>query len=408
MVDEDPEAAARPRLEGRDDSGKIIHAIEGLHDDTLDPKIITPDALDERRVVQSLHIDPARLCDPRRVAANGHGAGRGAGGARGCRPLGPDQRYRPAVEQEGPGLKRESPASAMPVLEQHTARFNIYNRAAEAGGGVLNHQLPVRLDRGRRRGPRALLPRQHIRPVVSAAHPPTVARPFAGTGRPRAPSFTRGSERAGARAAAGPTSQNQPMTERYRPGVALLVIDIQNDFAAPEGSLYVPGGEEIIPAVNAEIEQAVAAGSPVVYTQDWHPPTTPHFSTSGGIWPPHCVRESVGARLHPMLRVDGTVVRKGTGGENGYSGFTVRDPLTDAAQATELHRILATRDITTIVVVGLAGDYCVKATALDGRALGYQVVVPLALTRFVTLQPGDDTRAIADLRDAGVVVVPDQ
>ncbi len=196
-----------------------------------------------------------------------------------------------------------------------------------------------------------------------------------------------------------------PVTERYRPGVALLVIDMQNDFAAPDGSLYVPGGQELIPTVNAEIEQAVAAGSPVVYTQDWHPPTTPHFSTGGGIWPPHCVRETVGARLHPALRVEGTVVRKGTGGENGYSGFTVRDPLTDTAQATELHTILMTREIATIVVVGLAGDHCVKATALDGRARGYQVVVPLALTRFVRLQPGDDTRAISELRDAGVVVV---
>ncbi len=195
------------------------------------------------------------------------------------------------------------------------------------------------------------------------------------------------------------------MTDGYGPGVALLVIDVQNDFASPTGSLYVAGGEDIVPAVNDEIERAVAAGSPVVYTQDWHPPTTPHFSTSGGIWPPHCVRESVGAQLHPALRVDGVIVRKGTGGEDGYSGFTVRDPLTDEEQATELAGVLATHGIRTIVVVGLAGDHCVKATALDGRALGFDVVLPLALTRFVTLQPGDDDRAIAQMRDAGVTVL---
>ncbi|SBW24080.1 isochorismatase family protein [Protofrankia symbiont of Coriaria ruscifolia] len=195
------------------------------------------------------------------------------------------------------------------------------------------------------------------------------------------------------------------MTDGYGPGVALLVIDIQNDFASPTGSLYVAGGEDIVPAVNDEIERAVAAGSPVVYTQDWHPPTTAHFSTSGGIWPPHCVRETVGAQLHPALRVDGTIVRKGTGGEDGYSGFTVRDPLTDTDQATGLVDVLATHGIRTIVVVGLAGDHCVKATALDGRALGFDVVVPLALTRFVTLRPGDDDRAVAQMREVGVTVL---
>ncbi|WP_250279688.1 isochorismatase family protein [Frankia sp. Cppng1_Ct_nod] len=198
------------------------------------------------------------------------------------------------------------------------------------------------------------------------------------------------------------------MTEGYGPRVALLVIDIQNDFASPGGSLYVAGGESIIPAVNDEIGRAAAAGSPVVYTQDWHPPTTPHFSTSGGLWPPHCVRETVGAALHPELRVQGTVVRKGTGGEDGYSGFTVRDPLTGDPHATGLLDVLAAHRIDTVVVVGLAGDHCVKATALDGRALGYGVVVPLALTRFVMLQPGDDERAVAQLREAGVTVVPER
>ncbi len=201
------------------------------------------------------------------------------------------------------------------------------------------------------------------------------------------------------------SGQNRLMTDDYGPGVALLVIDVQNDFAAPTGSLYVTGGEEIIPLVNDEIGRAVAAGSPVVYTQDWHPPATPHFVTGGGIWPPHCVRETEGARLHPALRVDGTIVRKGTGGEDGYSGFTVRDPLTDAGRATELVDVLTAQGVRRIVVAGLAGDHCVKATALDGRALGFDVVVPLALTRFVSLRPGDEERAVAQMREAGIQVL---
>lgn len=192
------------------------------------------------------------------------------------------------------------------------------------------------------------------------------------------------------------------MTDGYGPGVALVVVDMQNDFADPDGSLYVEGGETLVGPVNAEVAAALEAGSPVFYTQDWHPPATPHFARDGGVWPVHCVAGTHGARFHPNLRVAGPVVRKGTGGEDGYSGFSVRDPVSGERRATELGSLLAAAGVRQFVLVGLAGDYCVKETALDGVGLGYEVSVPLAFTRFVNLSDGDDERATRALEQAGV------
>jgi nicotinamidase/pyrazinamidase len=195
-----------------------------------------------------------------------------------------------------------------------------------------------------------------------------------------------------------------PLT--YRPTTALIVTDVQNDFADPGGGLYVPGAEEMLPGINEEIAAAREAEATIVYTQDWHPPTTPHFEKDGGVWPVHCVHDTWGAAFHPDLEVDpdAPVVRKGAGGEDGYSAFSVRHPVTGEEWETDLGRILDDAGARRIVVVGLAGDWCVRSTALDGRDLGYEVVVPLALTRMVELEPGDGDRAIAAMRDAGVEV----
>lgn len=190
--------------------------------------------------------------------------------------------------------------------------------------------------------------------------------------------------------------------ERYATDTALVVLDVQNDFADPAGSLYVAGGEQVVPVVNAEVAAATAAGATVVYTQDWHPPQTPHFATQGGIWPVHCVRDTWGAALHPDLTVTGEVVRKGTGGEDGYSGFSVRDPRSGTTSATALGGLLDAAGVRRLVVLGLAGDVCVKATALDGAAAGYEVAVLLNGIRFVNLSAGDDERAKAELAAAGV------
>ena len=194
------------------------------------------------------------------------------------------------------------------------------------------------------------------------------------------------------------------MVPTYDSKTALVVVDVQNDFADPEGSLYVEGGETVIEPINREIAAARAGGALVVYTQDWHPESTPHFEKDGGIWPVHCVGGSWGARLHPRLEVEGPSVRKGTAGEDGYSGFSTRDPESGAESSTELAALLRERGIERVVVVGLALDYCVKATALDAAAGGWESTLLTDCTRPVELRPGDGERAIAEMRAAGVIV----
>ena len=190
----------------------------------------------------------------------------------------------------------------------------------------------------------------------------------------------------------------------YDAASALVVVDVQNDFADPQGSLYVAGGERIVAAVNREIERARAAGAMVVYTQDWHPEHTPHFERDGGIWPVHCVRDSWGAAFHPELDVVGEVVRKGAEGEDGYSGFTVRDPRGAARSSTRLEALLRDGGVSHVVVVGLATDYCVKETALDAARLGFATVVLRDAIAGVELQSGDSEQALADIRAAGATI----
>ena len=194
-------------------------------------------------------------------------------------------------------------------------------------------------------------------------------------------------------------------TPAFDPSVALIIVDVQNDFADPEGSLYVDGGEEILPIVNGLAAEAIAAGAPVVLTKDWHPEATPHFIDDGGVWPRHCVRDTWGAALHPDLIVSGPVVRKGVDGEDGYSGFTVKDPLSDETTATELDRILRDAGATKTVIVGIALDVCVRATAEDAHANGYDVTVVRDATRAVNLEPGDGDRAVEAMAAAGIAVV---
>lgn len=195
------------------------------------------------------------------------------------------------------------------------------------------------------------------------------------------------------------------MTAEYAPSSALVVVDMQHDFADPAGSLYVRGGEDLVTPIAAEIAAAREAGATVVYTQDWHPEHTPHFQADGGLWPAHCVAGSAGAALVPGLPVEGPLLRKGTGTEDGYSGFSEVDLATGVTKGTDLSTILDEAGVMDVTVVGLAGDWCVKATAIDGAGLGYTVTVPLALTRFVELAPGDTERAVAAMREAGVTVV---
>lgn len=187
---------------------------------------------------------------------------------------------------------------------------------------------------------------------------------------------------------------------------AMLVVDVQNDFADPKGSLYVKGGEEVVSFINERLAAARSAGAVVVFTQDWHPESTPHFQKDGGIWPVHCVGGTWGAELHPDLDAgpDEPMVRKGVSGEDGYSGFTVADPKTGEKSATDLEAMLRKRDITSVVVAGLATDYCVKATAIDAVNKGFKTAVLSEGIRAVNVEPDDGEKAIGEMKRAGAAI----
>ncbi len=193
---------------------------------------------------------------------------------------------------------------------------------------------------------------------------------------------------------------------RFDPRTALLVVDVQNDFADPAGSLSVDGGEAILPRVNDAVRLATSEGALVVATQDWHPEVTPHFEKDGGIWPVHCVAGTWGAELHPgfELPADAPRVRKGSNGEDGFSGFTMRDPVSGVEVPTELETLLRGRGVERVVVCGLATDYCVKATALDAVRLGFEVSLLADAVAAVDLQPSDGERALAEMASAGVTL----
>jgi nicotinamidase/pyrazinamidase len=193
---------------------------------------------------------------------------------------------------------------------------------------------------------------------------------------------------------------------RYDERTALIVTDVQNDFADPKGSLYVAGGERVVQGVNDEIAAGLEGGATIVYTQDWHPPDTPHFEKDGGVWPVHCVAGSWGAELHPALRrIDGAeLVRKGTTGDDGYSAFSERDPETGEVRGTDLDDVLERHAIERVVVVGLATDYCVKETVLDARRRDLVTEVPAGAVAAVDLESGDGDRALEEMRLAGAAV----
>jgi len=184
---------------------------------------------------------------------------------------------------------------------------------------------------------------------------------------------------------------------------ALIVVDMQNDFADPRGSFYVQGGEQIIDRINEEIEAARRATSTIVYTQDWHPMRTPHFDIDGGRWPVHCVRDTWGAELHPRLtRIEeALVVKKGLDdNDDGYSAFTVHDKSTGAVTPTGLGLTLWDRGIIRAAVVGLAEDVCVKATALDARKHDLITTIISAATRPVDEETVEASRET--MRRAGI------
>ena len=176
----------------------------------------------------------------------------------------------------------------------------------------------------------------------------------------------------------------------------LLLVHLQNDFC-PNGALAVPGGDEIIPLANACIEMFSRQGFTVVATRDWHPANHCSFKEQGGPWPPHCVQGSFGSQFHPDLKLPpGTLIVSGATNpkKEAYSGFdgtTLEDRLQDV-------------DAETLFVLGLATDYCVKQTVLDGCRRGFRVVVLENGVRGIDVNPGDSQKALNDMMAAGAII----
>jgi nicotinamidase/pyrazinamidase len=181
---------------------------------------------------------------------------------------------------------------------------------------------------------------------------------------------------------------------------ALLIVDVQNDFC-PGGALAVAEGHAVVPLLNQYMERASAAGISIFASRDWHPTQTAHFREFGGQWPPHCVQGTPGAEFHPDLRLpEGTVVvSKGMNPvDEGYSLF--EGMLEDGRDALTALRELG---VTRVHVGGLATDYCVRATTLDALAARFDVFLLEDAIRAVEVQPGDEERAIKEMREAGAV-----
>ncbi|WP_212524986.1 bifunctional nicotinamidase/pyrazinamidase [Actibacterium sp. MT2.3-13A] len=194
---------------------------------------------------------------------------------------------------------------------------------------------------------------------------------------------------------------------------ALIVVDVQNDFC-PGGALAVPGGDEVVPEINALLDDFALR----VFTQDWHPADHSSFASNhpghkpfeviempyGGqvLWPDHCVQDTRGAAFHPDLDTSKAdhVLRKGfRPGIDSYSAFFENDRETE----TGLDDYLRERGITAVTIVGLATDFCVQYTALDAVHLGYKVTVLEHACRGIDLD-GSLEDARLSMLDAGVVL----
>jgi nicotinamidase/pyrazinamidase len=185
---------------------------------------------------------------------------------------------------------------------------------------------------------------------------------------------------------------------RFDAGDGLLIVDPQNDFC-PGGSLAVADGDLVMPVLSDWAAAAERLGVPVFVSRDWHPARTTHFKEFGGIWPPHCVIGTRGAEFHPDLKLPATatVVSKGMGEhEDAYSAFQARD---DTGEL--LAPLLQRRGVKHLYVGGLATDYCVKSSTLDGLANGFGVTLIPDAMRAVNLQPVDGDQALAEMRAAG-------
>lgn len=179
-------------------------------------------------------------------------------------------------------------------------------------------------------------------------------------------------------------------------GSALIVVDVQKDFL-PGGALAVPAGDQVIEPLNRMIDAFADAGLPVFYCRDWHPRDHSSFRAQGGPWPPHCVANTRGAEFADGLRLleSGAVVSIAkTAAGDAYSAF----------DGTDMGARLQAADVRRLVVGGLATDYCIKATVLDGKAKGFEVEVLTDAVRAVDVKPGDGQRALQEMQARGAIL----
>ncbi|TDX31058.1 nicotinamidase/pyrazinamidase [Modicisalibacter xianhensis] len=158
----------------------------------------------------------------------------------------------------------------------------------------------------------------------------------------------------------------------YQVGDALLIVDMQRDFCEG-GALPVHGGAALVAGINAEANDAQAAGALIIATRDWHPVGHCSFSSQGGPWPEHCIQDTPGATFHPRLQLpEGTIIvsKGGAFDRDAYSAF----------ESTGLAMYLRKHGIVRVIVCGLALDVCVRATVLDSLKAGFQTRLLSRLT----------------------------
>lgn len=185
---------------------------------------------------------------------------------------------------------------------------------------------------------------------------------------------------------------------------ALLIVDFQNDFC-PGGALAVPEGGSVVPVLNEYIKLFKDVDLPVFASRDWHPEVTKHFKDYGGLWPRHCVQGTKGAEFHSglVLPPDTIIISKGEDPEkDSYSAFQASDRM-----ARPFIEVLRAKGITHLYVGGLATDYCVRATVLEGIEKGFSVTVMLDAVKGVDLNPGDSEKALDEMfkRGAGKTTI---
>ncbi len=179
---------------------------------------------------------------------------------------------------------------------------------------------------------------------------------------------------------------------------ALLVVDVQNDFC-PGGALGVPDGDAIIPHVNKTVALVDRRGLPILFTRDWHPRETKHFKEFGGAWPPHCIQRTKGARFHPDLVVPKAALILSKGMDPEQDSYSAFQAYTDHGR--DLESTLHELEVGELLICGLATDYCVRATTLDGLRRGLTIRVLSDAIRGVDLKPGDSELAMKEMRVHG-------